>query len=603
MTTILESVKGLKASPADYLPLSRRIEEGVFSNLLPLKVGLLSSFTTEPMKPYLVVEAARLGIGAQFLFGGYARIESMAFDNTSDLYRFGPDVIVIAWRLEEAVPRLASNICSEPEIERETVDLVRRVQELVSTIRDRSRATVLVWNFAEPSYRVTGLADATLKNSQTRAVQRANQRLAEACSELPGAFIFDAGRLAAELGLERWHEPKLYFTSRLPFGTEAQQRIARLLARYLRAICLPAKKCLVVDLDQTLWGGILGEDGPDGIALGEDYPGNVFKNFQRYLLALRSRGILLAIASKNRVEDVKEVFERHPDCVLKLEHFSSVQVGWQEKDESLRAIAAELNIGLDSLVFFDDSAFEREWVRRRLPQVQVVDPGVSPMDYIRSIEESSAFDHLAVTEEDLHRANAYLQERNRLEFKSSSASLDDFLKDLKMQATCGLVDERALPRVVQLVAKTNQLNLTTRRHTLAQIQAMTGAGGVAIWMRLKDRFGDQGLIGVGIAVPEKKGAWFVDTLLLSCRVIGRKAEEVLLSEISRLVRDRQGKTLDGEYLPTEKNAVASRVYRDSGFESLDGDGRFWRWDLSRGTVPCPEFIEVVFDGGESGRLH
>jgi len=457
----------------------------------------------------------------------------------------------------------------------------------------------LVFNFAPPSHLAAGLADTGLALAQTSAIQRANDQLAKVCESQSGAFVFDYARLVTESGQRDWQDPKLWYLGRIPMGSHAQLETGKSLSRYIRASKLPANKCLVIDLDDTLWGGVIGEVGTGGIALGEEYPGSVYKAFQRRLLSLRDQGTLLAIASKNNESDALEVFEKHSDCVLSLGDFAARQIHWNDKASSLRAIAEELNIGTDSLAFFDDSPVEREWVRSQMPEVTVIDVPNDPMGYADALEESGAFDSLSISREDRQRPEMYQQEGQRKQLRHANVSPEEFFKQLEMTATIGFLDSGTLPRVTQLLGKTNQFNLTNRRHTAPNLQAMTASGAIGLWMRLGDRFGDNGLVAVALAIPENgdnASDWKIDTFLMSCRVVGRKVESALLGVLCNLIRTKGGNSIIGEYIATAKNGVVSEFYQNHGFKGQDYEGRYWKWNFSDGKVSIPEFISVIIEG-------
>ncbi|MFC1874296.1 HAD-IIIC family phosphatase [Chloroflexota bacterium] len=598
---LIDVLHDLKPTPSAYLKAARQIEAGKFEELRPVSVDILSTFTADLLRPYLIVESACRGLLARPYFAPFNQLEQPVLDGNSSLYQSMPDVVIIATRPEEIAPNLATRFVSlsRGDIDNELAGIEARLQGLIEGLRRFTNATILVFNYAGPTFLAAGLADTSLETSQSSAIQRANDRVAEICRKSPGVLVFDYARLTQEIGLQRLHDPKLWYLGRIPFGVETQLKAGRWLARYLRAICLPPCKCLAVDLDNTLWGGVLGEEGLGGIALGEDYPGNVYKEFQRRLLSLRDRGILLALNSKNNEADAIEVFQRHPDCVLKMDDFASVQINWQDKATNMAAIAEELNIGTDAIAFFDDNPVEREWVRTQMPEVTVIEVPESPLDFWRALEWSGAFDHLVIAAEDRQRAGMYQKEHERKQLQAQSVSLDEFLQQLNMVATIGSVNSETsetLPRVAQLVTKTNQFNLTTRRHTSSELETMIESGAAALWLRVTDRFGDNGLVGVAIVLPGESGQWLIDTFLLSCRVIGRQVETALLGTISRIIRQRGGKALLGEYIPTPRNTIAAEFYPAHRFEPLDSDRRLWKWDLSRGEIALPEFIEVRFEG-------
>ncbi|MFZ4596352.1 MAG: HAD-IIIC family phosphatase, partial [Verrucomicrobiaceae bacterium] len=328
-----------------------------------------------------------------------------------------------------------------------------------------------------------------------------------------------------------------------------------------------------------------------GIQLGPDYPGSVFVDFQRRVLALRDRGILLAAASKNDVASVEQVLNDHSSSVLKREHFAAFEVHYEDKASSLRNIAKSLSIGTDSLVFFDDNPVEREWVSQQLPEVTVIEVPSSPMGYGPALEDCGCFDALVLTREDRQRAELYRQESARSMWRSSSSTVEDFLRGLDMKLTIGAIDAATLPRVAQLLAKTNQFNVTTRRHSPAQIQAMLDAGGVGLWARVEDRFGDSGLVAAALAVPDASIGWRLDTFLMSCRVIGRQVESALLAVLEGLLRKRGGQVLLGEFIPTSKNLPAVEFFAKHGFTAAENGGNRWLRPLDE-PRPVPDCFQV-----------
>lgn len=595
-----ELIKELGASPAEYLPLARRVDAGEFEGLTNVKLAILSSFTIEPFSPYIAVEAAGFGLLCSSWCGPYNQFEQLIHDGQSELYKSDPQVIMLALRIDEVAPELGWKFMATADPEVALQRVIKRLRSLCAGIRSYTDADLLIWNFADPITHVAGLADPLLKVSQQSIISQLNDAVAGICREFSGAYVFDWHRLGAEMGSCNYYDVRFAYYARLPFAKGAFPVVGRRIARYLQAMRLPRRKCLVLDLDNTLWGGVIGEDGMEGIDLGEDYPGNVYKDFQRYILALRDRGVILAIASKNNIAEVDDVFLNHPDCLLKKSDFASVQVGWQDKASSLNAIAEELNISIDSLVFFDDNPAEREWVSARIPKVAVIDVPEHPLAYIQAIEDSGVFDYLIVSDEDRVRTQLYQKERERDVLRDNLNSLDDFLCELDMKATCGIVSEKEKNRVVQLIAKTNQFNVTTRRYSEAQIDTFVRDGALLIWLRLEDRFGSNGLVGTCLCLPETQEKWRIDVLLLSCRVIGRNVELAMINLMARLVLERGGQMLVGEYISTDKNAPAADVYKRAGFESLDERDTMWQWDLTSGVPLMPQYIDLVFQELDNG---
>jgi len=327
--------------------------------------------------------------------------------------------------------------------------------------------------------------------------------------------------------------------------------------------------------------------------MGADHPGTQFRAFQEYLQNLRDRGVLLAIASKNDRDEALQILATHPDCLLRPDVFSAVEIGWDDKATSLTNIARDLSIGTDSLVFFDDSAVEREWVRTRLPEVAVIDVPADPLEYVNAIESAELFDALGISGEDRARAMMYQAESRRQLLQTEGTSVEAFLAGLEIKVVIGAVGPETLPRVAQLIGKTNQFNTTTRRYAQAEIEKMIAGGAIAIWARVSDKFGDSGLVGVAITVPAPENVWRIDVLLLSCRVIGRGVESTLLSELARRVRQHGGRTLIGEFIPTARNEPAEGVFPENGFTPVAGSAGRWTFDLTNeGPRPSP-FINLT----------
>lgn len=585
-------------SRADYLRLARELEQG--TDVRRLNVALLASFTADFLQPCLVVEAARRQLNVELWLGPFGQIEQQVVDGGSGLYAEERGLVVILPRLEDWVPELGSRFLSysAQALESLRAEVKQRLDELLKTLRGRSKAKVLIGNFAPPLWCAAGMADASLELSQAGFVQRLNEDLAAVCAPLADVQVLDVARIACETGLERWRDERLEYLAKAPWSSDACVAVSRAVARRVRPWFIPPKKCLVLDMDNTLWGGVLGEVGCDGIALGPDYPGNVFVDFQRRILALRDCGVLLAAASKNNAADVEEVFAEHPASLLKREHFAAFEVHWEDKATSIRRIAETLNIGLDALVFFDDNPVERQWVTEQLPMVTVLVVPKSPTGYVRTLAECGCFDLMALTAEDRKRAALYQEDTGRQMLRSQASSLEEFLTGLNMTLTVGAVDESTLPRVAQLLGKTNQFNLTTRRHSAADLQAMIAAGAVALWARVKDRFGDAGLIAAAIAVPEAGQAWRLDTFLMSCRVIGRGVETALLAVLEKYLHERGARQVIGEYLPTSKNQPAAGFLQNHGFVQ-DQDRWILALESPRAVPPYFVLESAVERGGDA----
>lgn len=592
----------IDGSPTSYLALGRQLAAFVRSDApsaadrtAQVRIAVLASYTFDMLVPALTVEAARREMLLDARVMPFGQLETLTSSPTSELYQATPDVIVLANLVDEAdVFGDRFGTLSVGEVELAITQFVERTQALLQQIRQHSNAQLVVWNQLPPVRLVNASADAWLANSQAVVRARLNQQLAEVVRATSGASVFDVARVAVNVGLHGLLDHRMNLMARQPFSTAGNIAIAGALARHLVARRRATRKCIVVDLDNTLWGGVIGEDGVGGIRLGDEFPGNAFKALQRALLGMRARGYLLAIASKNNVADVREVFDSHSDMLLRWDDFAAHEIHWNDKASSMRAIAATLQIGIDSLVFLDDNPIERAWVREQTPDVLVVELPKEPFRYVAALDAIESLDQWMLTDEDLQRAGQYRSELQRGELREQVGSVDDFLQALQIRATVGLIDATTQNRVVQLLGKTNQFNVTTRRHTDAELQSMLATpGAFGYWMRVADRYGDHGLVAVAIVVPHQATAYRIDTFLMSCRVLGRRVEGALLAAVAQRVRAQGGTELLGEFIATKKNAPAKDLFADAQFE-LRADG-WWQRALDESATVVPAFVELVVE--------
>jgi FkbH-like protein len=410
----------------------------------------------------------------------------------------------------------------------------------------------------------------------------------------PGALFVDLEQISGEIGRQRFYDARRYHWTKQPFSDDGTVRLAEHVAAGIRAQLTGPKKVLVLDLDNTLWGGVVGETGPLGITLGDGPDGEAFKAFQKHVKRLAERGIVLAVASKNNDADAREPFVKNPHMVLSLDDIAHFEAHWEPKAVSLTRIAETLQLGIDSLVFFDDNPAEREHIRQALPQVAVVDVPAEPADYVRAIDAALWFEAADVTNEDRQRATQYQLERKRRDAEQAFDSLDGYLQSLEMRADIRPLNADDLDRVVQLLGKTNQFNVTTRRHTGAKVtQLLADPRAIGLTLRLVDRFGDHGLVSVILATPTDHETLDVDTWLMSCRVISRTVEEGFLNALTDEARTRGVRRLTGTYIPTAKNALVSSLYDRLGFNrrSVEVDGRVHYELVLDGAAQAVTFIQ------------
>jgi FkbH-like protein len=565
--------------------------------LLPYRLAILRSFTVEPLVPLLRAASFVHGIDLTIRVGAFGAYAPEILMPDGPLYRFGADAVILAVQTRDLAPDLWRDYADLNRGQR-NASVARAVQtfrDLVAAFRAHSHAHLIIHTLEEPLVPSLGILDGQSESSQATAVQQINQGLRRVALGRSGVYILDYDALVARHGRARWHDRGMWLTARLPIAAAQLAYLPNEWLRFLHPLVGKVAKALIVDLDNTLWGGIVGEDGPAGIQLGPDYPGAGYQALQRALLDLHRRGILLAVCSKNNPEDVMEVLEHHPGMVLRPEHFACMRINWRDKVDNLRDIAEELNIGIEALAFLDEDPMERQRVRGELPDVTVIELPDNPLGYADALRDSPVFERLTVSAEDRQRGAHYVDQRKRVELERSYPSREDFLRNLQQEAEIIPVSPETFARVAQLTQKTNQLNLTTRRYTAQELaDVVTRADWRARALRARDRHGDSGLVGVAIVHTSGKICQ-IDSLLLSCRVIGRTLETAFLSYLVELARAQGALQLQGWFVPTAKNTPAADLYPHHGFSLLSQDegGSLWGLDLSRRVVACPEWIRLT----------
>jgi len=539
------------------------------------RLALLGTGSLQFWAPVLRPVAFAAGIDLEIHVGQYDQYRQEILDPESDVSAFRPEIVILAtdWR-SLALPEEGAS----PGIS--------GLRTLWESCSSRWGATVIQHNFEVPEVSALGNLSAILPEGRARVLRRLNEELADS-----GVAILDVDQLAGLYGKQRWSDPAQWIAAKQYPHPEALPLLARHQTALLRAVCGLTSKCAVLDLDGTLWGGTIGEDGVEGIRLGGTAEGEAYLSFQRYLLGLRDRGIPLAVCSKNNPEDALEPFRQHPEMLLKVEDFAVFLANWNSKPDNLRTIASTLQLGIESLVFIDDHPVERARVRAELPDVAVPEMPADPALYATALHRTLLFESVTLTGEDRKRAESYRENAQRQALQTSSANMEDFLAGLAMRIELKPFDRANLPRIVQLINKTNQFNLTTRRVSTADVEQLIGDPQVYTqFMRLYDRFGDNGISGILVAIREG-GSYRIDQWLLSCRVLGRRVEDVMLTALLRHAAADGATEAIGEYLPTAKNSQVAGLYPKFGFEPL-GSGLF-RLPIEYAALEFPAWAEVT----------
>ncbi len=540
------------------------------AGIRPLRTFLVRSVTIEPVLPYLQTSALLSGFVLETTVGGFGSYMDDLLSPQGAVAHANPDLLLIILDLEDVAGHLP-DLCADgvgAMVEDAIVGAVQHLSHLLHSVRARSRARILLQGFVVPDMSSLGeVADANVAQSLPKAVAHLNDQLATLCASIADCVFYDVDTTAAQQGRLRWRDQRLFLASRLPVAAANFAVYARAVVRSFSVLFKAPRKVLCTDLDNTLWGGVLGEDGVQGIVTGTTFPGTPYYGYQRYLKQLSLRGILLAAVSKNNEADVREAFAlRSADLALTLEDFTALKVNWNDKAQSLREIAQELSLGVDSFVFVDDNPVEAAAIRQHLPEVAVIEaPVQEPWRLLELLGNEGFFDVLRVTADDRNRVVEYKAQAERATLEASSAGRDEFLASLDIVCTMQSALEAPLARAVQLLAKTNQFNLTTRRHTAGDIEAFAAdPAGQAVVVRVRDRFGDAGVVGLALA-RNQDSSCLIDSLLLSCRVIGRGIETALLAHIAQRAAQLGATRLTGEFIPSAKNAPAAGFYPDHGF--------------------------------------
>lgn len=571
--------------------------------LKPLKVGLLASFSIEFIHDYLISLGFINGLHIEIYQSGFAQYHQEILNPQSDLYGFKPDVVILAIQGQDLEPGLYEDFLKahEERGEKITNAALCEMTNLIDAFRHCSDAMLLVHNFDPPSFCQLGILDGYDEPGQITNLQILNHALYTIAKNHHGVYVVDYAGLVKTFGAVNWYDRRMELYAKAPIQHTMLPHLANEHLKYIRALVGHTRKCLVVDLDNTLWGGILGEDGVDGIRLGPTYPGSAFLNFQKTVLSLYNRGVILAIASKNNPEDVSELFSNHPHMLLKEHHFSHKEIHWNPKSTSLTSIANTLNIGLEHIVFMDDNPAECSQVQTALPMVTVILFPKRPEEAIPILLKEGLFDGLSYSSEDRKRSQLYQQRSKAEDLRNQSDSLEDFYHSLEMRVVFKSVNVTNLPRFAQLTQKTNQFNLTTRRYSETEIsQCMNDPTWVLTAVQVIDRFGDNGIVGLTMAKTVET-TLEIDTFLLSCRVIGRTIESALLAHLTLYAKNKHLKTVRGRVITTQKNQPARDLFQKHGFTQISGEvdaktihsETLWEWDLDKHPpLPFPHWLSI-----------
>lgn len=576
---------------ADCLRENRRLDPSSASQ--KLRVALLADTATQRLATLLRVLFHRNDIDCSFYEGSFDGIELEVRDASSELYRFAPDIVVVLNAVQALRSRFGRRNGDAEAFVEETLDAMTGVWD---ALRKQSSASIIQSNFVLPYERTFGNFDLKMSQSFYAVVASLNCHIASRARQQGPVLINDIDALASWIGRRFWFDDRLWDLSKYLCAVDHLPAVAQNIVDIVIALRGKVIKCVVLDLDNTLWGGLIGDDGLEGIKLNSHGDGEAFYRFQLFLSELVKRGILLAVCSKNGMANALLPFEKHPEMVLKRDDIACFVANWNDKAENIRHIRESLNIGFDSMLFLDDNPFERDLVRKLAPGVIVPDLPEDPADYVRAISELNFFETTTFSTEDLKRSELYRLEGRRQSEQASFGSLDEFLQSLKMQMTIARFDPYHLPRIAQLIQRSNQFNLTTRRRTEADCaDLMNNPSFIPLYATLTDRLGDHGLIAV-VILELIEGELAIRDWLMSCRVLKRGVEQALMNEVFQQAKDVGLARVTGEFIPTAKNGMVQDFFAQFGFEKVaEHEGRsFWRASAIA-YQPATIFIERVVE--------
>ncbi|PWU18515.1 MAG: hypothetical protein C5B50_08905 [Verrucomicrobia bacterium] len=523
--------------------------------------------------------------------GAYDNYASEIMEEESELYKFRPELLIVLPNLKRCVYTGALTDSTDAQ-RMEAARLVNSLLVLARKAHDKTQAEIILTNFLLPGAHDLGAFRTRTLGADWTFRKLVNLELGLSAPSY--VHICDIEFLGYRLGGPQAQDERAWYESKQPCSADLLVEVAREICRLIVALKRAPRKVLVTDLDNTIWGGVAAEDGLEGIELGDTSPrGEAYKAFQKYILLLKQRGVLLAVCSKNDLDKAVEPFEKHPEMVLRMKDFVSFKANWDPKSDNLRQIASELNLGLDSLVFMDDNPAEIEIVRQFTPEVATILLGPDPSQYVSTLADCRYFEPRSITQEDAGRTAQYHSEAQRKALEAAATDMPAYLDSLDMEATIREFAPADVPRLEQLINKSNQFNLTTRRRTAAEVGAvMNDKDFVGFSVRLKDRFADHGLISVLIG-RQSGEVMLIDTWLMSCRVLKRQVEDEALNELARLAKLRGCARLEGVYLPTSKNGMVRDFYDRMNFTLRSEAESKREYDLSLDRFqPIPTRIKI-----------
>ena len=558
-----------------------------------LKIAIMSSFTLNGLDETLRVKCSEIGIRCQSYVSGYNQYNQEFLNPQSNLYDFSPDITFLILDIRNFLGEIFHFPYKLSDKERKLLvkDKIEELEKIINIFSENSKSKLIISNFNIPSYSPNGIMESKSQFGFHEMIDEINKSLREICKEKNSIYIYNFNNFVSKHGEKNIFDYRQFHVGDIQIIYNLIPILADDLMSYVKPLLGKNRKCIVLDLDNTLWGGVVGEDGFDDIELGHTPKGKAFVEFQKELLSLWNQGIILAINSKNNFDDAMRVIREHPNMILQEKHFASLQINWNDKAQNIKEIASEINIGLDSIVFFDDDKLNQERIKQEFPQILTIDMSEDPSNFVPILKEINDFNVLQRTIEDTQRGEMYAQQRERKNFEKTVSNLDDFLKKLDIKVKIKKSNNFLIPRISQLTLKTNQFNLTTKRYQEEDIKKFSENRNFKIGCaQVLDKFGDNGITGVYI-VEKNKDFWLIDTFLLSCRIMGRRIENAILTEIIKDAKANGINEIRANFFPTAKNKPAENFLSDFGFKQKDD---YWFYDLNN-EIKIIDHLEVEIE--------
>ena len=574
-----------------YINQAKIINQGIYDK--KIRIAFLGSFTLNGFEETIQVQCSEEKINCITYNAPYNQYNQEILNKNSDLYKFNPDIIFFLIDNRTILDNLFyfPYEYSEEDRKKFVDEKYLELENLIKTISENLQSKLVITNFVIPTYSPFGIFESKVEFGLKDIVLDLNKKLKELCKNQDSVYLYDFNSFVTKFGERNVLEYKKMFFGDIKISFDIIPYLIYEFVGYLKPLLGLNKKCIVLDLDNTLWGGIVGEEGFEGIKLGPDPAGRPFVEFQRVLKSLLKSGIILAINSTNNSEDAMKVIKEHPHMVLKEEDFACLKINWNDKIANMKDIAKELNIGLDSMVFFDDDPVNRELIKMSIPEIKTIDLPQDPSSYALILRDLNDFNVLKITDDDFKRAKMYSQEQERHDLESTTKNLDEYLKKLDIKVKVRLADKFSIPRISQLSLKTNQFNLTTKRYQEEEIKKFAKDDKMIVGCaEVEDKFGESGITNIFI-IKKNNEEWILDTFLLSCRIIGRSIEEGILGKIIEMAKKEGVKKIKAQFIPTQKNKPAENFLSNYGFQK---EGKYWIFSLQN-PIKIPTHITVRFE--------